>query len=146
MTPDIREITDWFLSLIGGTGKPVGNHEIPELPNTKSPHFIVYSIPGGGFSGPALTAPHADAEMVFQVTSVGWQPQQAQWMAALARRTVIDRTAGGAFQVAGPTPPTGWVVNDRRPLGGPGGVDSEGNLPHRVYSVVDRYVVCVTPA
>ncbi len=145
MTPDIRLFTDWFLGLLSATGKPVGDIEVPVLPDPNSAYCIVYPVPGGGFSGPPLVAPDTDAELIFQVTSAGKTREQAQWMAARTRMVVTDRLVSGVFQVTGPAPPDGWQVIDRQPVGGPGGVDAEGKLPHRVYSVPDRYRIYVTP-
>jgi hypothetical protein len=150
MTPDLRPFCDWMIALLlTGTGKPVGDHDVPTLPEpppgqAESPYCIVYSIDGGGFSGPALFAPNADAELMFQVTSAGRTRGQAQWMSDMVRRTVLARSSTG-FWVSQANP-TGWVVADRRPDGPTPGVDVEGSAPHRVFSVPERFVVCVTPA
>ncbi len=146
MIADVRPFTDWFIALLeAGTSKSVGDHRIPPLGDPLDPYCIVYAIPGGGFDGPALTSPDADARLIHQVTSAGKTRAQAQWMADLVRRTVLSRTASGAFQVQ-LAAPLGWSIPDRRPVGGPGGIDPEGKDPHLVYSGSDRFEICITPA
>lgn len=143
---DVRPLTDWFIRLLEvGTSKPVGDMEVPVRPDPLSPYCIVYPIPGGSFDGPPLVAPDADANVILQVTSAGKQRGQAQWMADLVRRVVLARDPAGAFQVRVDNP-LGWAVIDRRPVGGPGGVDREGKAPHLVYSQSDRFGIFVTPA
>lgn len=144
---DLRPVVDWFIQLIEtGTDRPVGDMVVPKVSDDDDlgAHCIVYLIPGGGFSGPILSAPDADVSLILQVTSVGKQRRQAQWMADLVRRVVLARTSSGAFQVQLDSP-VGWAVIDRRPVGGPGGVDLGGKPPHYVFSQADRFEIYVTP-
>lgn len=149
--PDRRLVTDALVAMIAGsTGKPCGKTRVPDLPAVTppakpSPYTVVHAIDGGGFWGPGLVAPEESADFVYQVDSVGWSPDQCEWMADAVRRTLLARTSSGAFQVAFPAV-SGLVVTDRRPEGGPGGIDAGGKRPNEVYSIAERFTVCVCPA
>lgn len=142
--PDRQLLTTALLTmLVSGTGKPVGDHKAPL--STDPPYCVLYSIPGGGFWGAGLVAPDADADFVYQVDSVGLKRNQAEWLADRVRRSMLARSASGAFQVT-LTPPTGLKVADRLPDSGPGGVQVSGIPPHEVFSVAERFVLRVVPA
>jgi hypothetical protein len=141
---DRRPVTQSFVELLEeGTDMPIGLGEVPaRLP--KKPWGIVHVIDGGGFDGPALTDPDADAAFVYQVDSVGFTVDQVQWMDDLVRRTVLARHHG-AFQVPFPEV-EGVQVQDRRPDTAAGTAVPEGEPPNRVYTISGRYSIHVTPA
>lgn len=144
MIADRGPVTSGFIEMLErGTNAPVGDHEIPELQSRK-PWAIVYAIDGGGYSGPPLTSPEADAQFVYQVTSSGLSREQVDWMADTVRRTVLARTPSGAFQVAFPFIEV-YTVKNRHPDSPPGQLEIEGPPEHRVYSIPERFVLSVTP-
>lgn len=116
--------------------QPVGDGAPPE---EEPPYFYVNSIPGGSYVGPPLVNPEADMAMVVQVTSIGFQRDQTQQLATLARKLILGRDASGAFQasIAGGT----FVVVDRWPDSGPPGVDYSGRPPDRLFNVAERFVL-----
>ena len=155
--PDRQLVTDALkATLVAGTGKQVGDHKAPL--DAVSPYCVLHVVAGGRFWGAPLIAPDAQADFVFQVDAVSGPVRdangqivtkatrkQAEWMADRVRRSVLARTSTGAFQVA-LTPPTGWIVADRAPDGGAGGVQVEGVPPNEVFSVAERFVLRVVPA
>jgi hypothetical protein len=131
------------LMLATVTNRPVGLNKAPapdENGKISSPWSIVYSIEGGGFSGPPLEDPHADATVVVQVTSVGRRDDQAEWQADKVRGAMLDRTSGALDHPI--TPPDGYKIMYVEPDGGPGGIDREGEL----YSIPERFAIHLTPA
>lgn len=146
--PNRSTITDAFLLLLrSSTGQPIGDHTAPSQAEMTDeeffPYAIVYSIEGGELTGPPLSAPEADGEFVYQVTSVGTTRKQAEWMADRARRTVLARTSG-QYQVE-MVSPAGTKIRGRIPDGGAGPVDVEGEEPNEIYSVPERFRILTTP-
>ena len=150
---DRRLVTKALVGWIAtATAKPCGDHRLPlDLPAPPAPpqkpasYAIVYAIEGGGYWGAPLVAPEASADFVYQVTSVGYSPEQVQWHADAVRRTFLARTATGAFQVAFPAL-TGLVVADRLPESGPGGIDIEGHHPDQTFTLPERFVLRLVAA
>lgn len=149
---DRRPITKALVAwLASSTGKPCGDHRLPPLPPPPAtsakpdPYMIAYALDGGGAWGPGLVAPELNVDLLYQVTSVGYSPEQVQWMADRAYATLLARTAAGAFQVAFPAV-TGVVVADRLPEGGRGGIDVGGRHPNEVFSLPERYLLRVVAA
>lgn len=146
MIPQRRELTTALAATLAtGTGKPVGVGKAPEAWDLAVGYYVLYSIDGGEFYGPPLTAPESDGEIVYQVTSVGSRQDHVEWLSDRARATLLGRDSGGAFQVV-IAPPAGWVVADRRSEGGFSGASYDGLPPNQVWSGIERYVICVTPA
>ena len=147
--PDRQLLTNSLLAMLtAGTGRPVGDHKAPPPPAPPAvyhPYSVLYSIPGGGFLGAALVAPDADADFVYQVDSVGVRRDQTEWLADRVRRSMLARTASGAFQVS-LLSPAGLKIADRLPDGGAGGVQVDGTPPHEVFSIAERFVLRVVPA
>jgi hypothetical protein len=143
--PDRQLVTTALVSMVASsTGKAAGDHKAPAARTVGQPYVVVYSIAGGGFWGPGLTAPDASADLVYQLDAVGATRAQAEWMGDAVRRTLLART-NGAFQVAFPAV-SGWVMADREPSGGPGGIGVEGVPPNEVFTVAERYTLRLTPA
>lgn len=141
--PDRRLLTDAVIAAVASaTGKPCGDHRAPV--GVDPPYTIVWSIPGGRYWGPWLSAPDSCADFVVQVDSVGRQRAQADALAAQVRDLMLDRSGSGALAVI--TPPPGWRIADRSADGGPPGVDVGGDSPHYVFSVPERFVLRVVPA
>ncbi len=150
--PITKALVPWLAT---ATGKPCGDHRLPtnlpppptERGRKSDPYTIVFALDGGGYWGPGLTAPDQAADFVYQVTSVGYSPEQVQWMADAVKRTMLARSSSGAFQVAFPAV-TGVVIADRMPPegDGPGGIDIAGRHPDEVFSIPERYVLRAVPA
>jgi hypothetical protein len=102
------------------------------------PYVVVYAIMGGELSGPPLTNPEADAELIYQVTSVGGTPTQATWMDDKVRALVVGRTSTGDFTT--PLSVPNGVVVDRQSLSGSSGPTATGSL----WQTVPRYGVRVS--
>lgn len=129
-----------------GTGKPCGDHRIPDDATLAQGYTIVYSVEGGEYDGAPLWAPESDAILVYQVSSVGSDRRQTEWIADRVRRTLVSRLAAGGFQVAFPDP-AGMKVTSRWPEGGTPGVIVTGNTPaDRVFTVPERFHLAVETA
>ena len=118
------------------------DHNVPV--DAELPYWMLTHIPGGGFSGPPLTAPHVDAELVFQIDGVGARRDQAQWIRDKVIEVLLARSLSGSL-VNPLTMPSGWVECDRMPEEGSGGVEQEGAPPHVTYTAPQRFTVVVTP-
>lgn len=144
------QITDGVIQLLErGTAKRVGDHKAPyrfpeDTEDEFYPYCIVYSVPGGSLYG-SLANQHEDAELTFQVTSVGLTRSQAEWMADRVRNTWCLQQVGGAYQVPFQDP-TGWHICSRIVQNGfVGAVDREGDPPTEVWSIPERFSLYVTP-
>lgn len=126
-------------ALAAATGRPGDVREIKA--DTQPPYFILYPVPGGGYSGPPLSKPDADVQTVYQVTSVGTSPESAEWLADRIRVAMLGRSTLGSFSTDIDAP-NGMSIVDRTPDGGPGGVDAEGS----VYSIAERFNLHLTPS
>ncbi|MDO0916838.1 hypothetical protein QQM39_40330 [Streptomyces sp. DT2A-34] len=61
------------------------------------PYTVLYPL-GGPVSGAPLADASEDAELIFQLTSVGGRSDQAEWMADRGRRAVLERAPSGAWR------------------------------------------------
>lgn len=77
--------TNAVITALEATGVPVGDAKAPE---GDPPYFFVVPRPEGDVYG-TLDDPHADAEVVYQVTSVGTTREQAEGARDLARETLL---------------------------------------------------------
>lgn len=141
MVPQEDVVTALVAMLEATLPHPVGDGQPPD---GDPPYYIVYVLPGLGYTGPPLSAPDEDARMVVQVTSVGSRRDQAMRLASLARDAMLGRDGSGSFQtsIAGGT----FVVVGRWPDGGSAEVDYEGNPPNRLFTARDRYGLHVSPS
>lgn len=76
--PVIREHTDGVIAALQGFGVTTGDAQAPTGASEK--YAVVYAIPGGNAYG-TLGARHDDAELIYQVTCVGKDRKQAEWVA-----------------------------------------------------------------
>jgi len=151
--PDRQLLTNELIAMLKtATTKLVGDHKAPAgVPAfvkgqpAPPPYSVVFTIPGGGYWGPGLSAPDSNADFTYQVDSVGFSRSQAEWLADRVRRSILARTATGAFQVA-IADPAGWRIADRAPDGGAGGVQVGGDAQYEVYSIAERFVLRVVAA
>jgi hypothetical protein len=82
-----------------GSGKQIGDGRSP-YPQGSTPAYpygVMYPIPSGPRDGP-LADPHADLTLVYQVTCIGQQREQARW---LADRIINDLLYGAALVIVG---------------------------------------------
>lgn len=133
-----------------GTGRPMGEARVPpggtdEAPDVTEapelPYSIVYALPGGSYGGPGLVDPQADIEWPYQVTSVGADRTQAEWMRDLCHRVMVLRDADGAFvwpMTIGDG--TSIAVMDRRSETPGGETPSDGTV-----ALAETYYVVTTP-
>ncbi len=136
------------LMVAGSSGKLADVASAPDGADLKKGYYVLHSIPGGRYpddeSELALVAPNETVEIVYQVDGVAATYAQAEWLGDRVRHVFLARTSSGAFQVPF-QPPAGWKCIDRRPDGGPGGVDVVGIKPNAVYTVVERFALAFTP-
>jgi hypothetical protein len=145
-----RPITDAIISaltsvaLIVGDGvqpknnppsQPVGWQGAPGV-STFGPYVVAYPLLGGSLDGP-LGDPDADAEPVYQITSVGGSRQQCEWVADKVRAVML----GGALLL---------TVGDRRvvrvsPDVLPGATREDDSQPS-IWFAPERFRLYVTPA
>lgn len=147
-TVDRQPITEWVQRLLeAGTGRPVfRSDQVPTTPDY--PFCVIHVIDAGEYNGPALRAPERDADLVYQVDSVGQRSDSAEWLADRVRRTILARYVGQRrFQVERPDP-TGYKIVDRGPYGMGGTMpgDSTGGKPPEVVSWPERFVIRVQGA
>jgi hypothetical protein len=136
-------VTRW---LADNLDRPVGRGQAPPGQDGERPfpYAILYTIPGGSFSGGPLVEPDADASVVYQINCAALRVNQAEQLADAARAVMLERTSTG-FTIPSPEVP-GWVIIDRAPDGAPGGTEYSGTPPKRVFTAAERYVLHVTPA
>lgn len=143
MTFDRRELSKNLRTMLAVyTDRPIGRQKAPKFENPANPAFpysIVYAIGGGEYSGPAFSDPDADVVCVYQVSSFGARDDQAELQATKIRKAVLSRT-NGAFTTE-LLDPEGMKIIDRRPQGGPGGVDENDGI----YFVAERFELVLTP-
>lgn len=140
---DRAPLTAAVLAALRAMGEwQVGDGVAPRAPDGSptppTPYLILYSIDGGGFTGPEWHDPHADATFVYQVTAVGERRDQVETLMDRARARLVGRGTDGSYLVA--LEPSGCVVGDRS-IDSVGGVDREG----LVFSSVERFAFTVTP-
>lgn len=145
-----RPITTGLVTMVGTAldNRPVGDPDFEEgtVLDLDTGYFVIHSIPGGDMeAGPPLYAPYSEADLVYQIDSVGGNRGHVEWLADRVRLSMLSRNPDGTYQVAFPHPP-GWKVirrmaeSDIAP-----GVEAEGTPEHRVFSVLERYRLHVVP-
>lgn len=143
---EVQPFVDWLIEILSvSTGKQFGDTLSPVARPEKGdfPYGIVDSIPGGNITG-TMSAPDADADLIFQVTSCGLSAKQARWLSDRVRVTLLARNPNGTYQVA-PQSPKGWDIAERRPYGGSPVPVPEDTYTPTVYNVPERFVLRVTP-
>lgn len=134
-------IDEAVLALLRSQGLPVLDGVVS--PGTPFPYTIFYAIPGSPGRGP-YDDPDVMTTLGYQLTSVGQTRGQARNRAA--RSALLLTARGVTGSLLNPLAmPSGWVEADRTRPDGPGGADMTGDSTNRIFSVVDRYLVVVTP-
>lgn len=117
-----------------------GLAELPEGVDLAQPRYcIVTPIPGGILNGPPMTAPEADVTLNYDVTSVGGDRRQANWIAGQVRRVLAGRTTTGALTY--PLVCRGHAELDR---GSADGGIGAATLLRSVWQSVDSYLLTVS--
>src|SRR5438270_13362963 len=99
--PNRLPVTEGLVALLAtGTGRPVGVTRAPykgtDVEHVADPPYaIVYPLPGGAVTGSYFSHPDEEVTWVYEVTSVGIRDDQAQWMADVARQSILGRDASG---------------------------------------------------
>jgi len=140
----VQLVTNALIALLKSqAGWSVHDHPyIVEKPTY--PYLAVFQLPGGRFSGPPLTAPDADAELLFQLDAIGRRRDQAQLQGDKACALLIGREADGSYtHDFGAV--EGWKVTGRMPADTtPGGVETIQATP-TLYRDTRRYTIALTP-
>lgn len=147
-----REWVDPFITFLAAACSPPGSphafydeEKVPADADLAKGYGIVYTIDGGGYTGPPWWAPESTGVLVFQVTSTSTTKGGAQWLADRVRLSILSRADAGGFQVAF-APPVGWKITNREPDGPLPGVDIAGDSKNRVFSIPERYRFHVEPS
>lgn len=131
ISPPRSQVTDSLLAVLRAAGIAVGDGDTPDgYPKADKPHAVLYGIGGGSFSGPPLANRHADVEAVYQVTSFGWQRDQAEQVADRLRGALL-----AAVLVMG-----AGVQLGIEPDSGPGAAEQEGTT----WQSAERFTVAFT--
>lgn len=138
-------VTKWLFDLIEGEagGVPGDVNQVPAGVSYPDPYWVLRPVDGGGYSGPPLADPEADAVLVYQVDACGGRTDQVEKLQDRIRAAVTGR-AGGSFVVA-PAPPDGIVVVDRASQGSLAATP-EGEPNQQAITQPERYEISVTPA
>ena len=134
------EISDYLVAwLADHTGRPIGDSKIPQFLDPQHPDLpygVLYTIGTTG-SGP-WADPDVDLEVIIQLTCVGFNRKQAQWMSDQARDVLVGRQAG---DFAHAMDPQGFSVAHRW-TSGLGATVRSGD---RLFEVPDTYRIKVVP-
>lgn len=138
-----REFADGLITALAtATGRPVGDGVVPD--GATVPYLVVHSIDGGSWLGAPFLGDETEAELVWQVDSVGERRDQAEWMADKVRETILGRANNATTWSTALTAPSGWKVNGRRSEAPPGPATPAGAPPDTIWSVAERFVLfCV---
>lgn len=149
-----RNITTGLVSMLGTATavppvmplRPVGDPDFETDPVLDDGYLVVHSIAGGDIeAGAPLYAPWSEADLVYQIDSVGATRRHVEWLADRVRLTMVSRNEDGTYQVAFPHPP-GWrVIRRMAETDIAPGVDVGGTTEHRVFSVAQRFRLFVVP-
>lgn len=147
-TPNRADVTAWLVEMIqsrlaAGNKCGLGKPEAPTGQPLPYPYRVVYSIPGGGMSGPPLGQAFGDAIYPYQVDSVGKTYDEAERAGADVLEWVVGRGADGQFVVPGGSP-SGIRISDRIMDGTPGAPLQEGQPPNQVFTVSHTFGLYVT--
>lgn len=121
------------IAALEADGLTVGDHIAPG--DSDPPYHVLYMLPGGELDGP-MTAPEADADFRFQITTVGRLPDEARWHA--------DRAA--AALESEPVTVAGRFVCRIRPIEASNGVRRDDDVTPPLFYVVARYGARSFPA
>lgn len=114
------------------TGYQVGKSQAPA--GTPAPYYVLYPIPSSAVDGP-LDDPDADWVLLYQITSVGVGPEQAEGLSDLARATL----AATPLTVAGRSI---WRVRIMQV----GRVDRDDSFQPPLFFTADTIGVATTPS
>lgn len=84
-----RDLTSQVIAVLEAAGLTVGRAEKPETVPANSGYVIVYPLPGGTFDGD-IYDPYEEAEASYQLTSIAEHADQCEWVADLARSTMLS--------------------------------------------------------
>lgn len=127
--PD-RKITDALITMLEtATGKQIGDARAPEPTTDDTPDYpyaVLVSL-GRTQSSGSIAAPHSDVSIMYQVTSVGENRDQADWMADKVREAILGRNSTGFTNALSGS---GWRCTFREPSMD-GGLIEGGQLMNR---------------
>jgi len=121
--------TDAVIAALEDAGLTVGDAEAPSSP---PPYVVVYPILGGAIYG-VMLKPHREAELLYQVTCVGLDRQQAEWLQDKARAALLGGLTVTGYQAD-------HVVPDLV-----GGVTREDEGATTLFVAREQYRIFTTP-
>lgn len=144
MPPSRRPLSAIVLETLRSvTGRPIDITNVPApetgAVNPAPPYAIIYPIPGGAFTGGPLQGVFTDGDFRFQVTSVGIDYIQCEWMADRVRRTLLGRNNDGSHTFSLNTDEYDVILRESE--SGPGDV---GRV-EKLYSSAERFRFVTTP-
>ncbi len=83
-----RELTDQVITALTTAGLTVGDAVAPTSISAGAGYVVVYPLLGGDTDG-TIGNPNDDASIVYQLTSVGADRRQCEWVADKARETIL---------------------------------------------------------
>lgn len=131
-----RELTDDVIAILTAGGLTVGDAQAPANVPAGAGYVVVYPLAGGTVNGP-LANPSDDADVPYQLNSLGTSRRQAEGIADRARTLMLSATNWSL---------PGRVVScvDIEMLGGVRR-DDDTAAPAKFYTT-DQYVITTTPA
>jgi hypothetical protein len=145
MIASLRQHSDAVLAALVSTGVPVGDADpdIGEVGWQATPgqseflaYMVLYPLAGGTFDGPTAE-PDDDAELYFQVTCVGANRAQCEW--------VLDQALGVLVGDQDVTVPDRSTLRIEADMAG-GGVRRDDTVQPPVFISTPRFRLWTTPA
>ncbi len=128
-----RPLTDVIVFTLQSAGLVVGDAVRPSAATATAGYVVVYSLPGGSIDG-TLGAPNDDASVMYQLTSVGADRRQCEWVADRARQVILSAVMPLTDRIISP------VMVDML-----GGTIRDDDIQPPVWYSPDRYRVMTTP-
>lgn len=98
--PATRELTDDLLADLQAAHPRIGDAVAPD--DTTTPYAVLYAAGSGPAEGP-VSDPNADSSLLYQITCVGGDRMEAEWLSDLLRPILLA-----------PRSVTGWTVPQPR--------------------------------
>jgi hypothetical protein len=143
-TPNLRFFWKALVTMLATqTSKPVAFGRVPDTVTYDAdnllidPYVIVTPLIASQIDG-SWAAPAEQVTVPLQLSSVGRDDEQAQWMADVARQTLLGRSASGAF--TNDITVADVKVIDRRPTYIGGAVPAGGGL----WEAIDSFDLEIT--
>ncbi len=130
-----RVLTDAIIAALEAAGLNVGDAVRPDDATATAGYVVVYGLGGGTTDGP-VGNPEDDAAALYQLTSVGHDRKQAEWVADKARQVLLAATltlTGGRKVLRVGVDMLGGVIRD-------------DDVAPPIWYSPDRYRIFTTPS